>query len=88
MYNINPLKAVGLPGNWDNWGTSIPEVIFNVVKDPVRTLGTIVDPIEKVYYVFLIFAPVVFLSLLAPLELTLSLPWIFAALISKYPPLL
>ncbi|MGB9778351.1 MAG: DUF2079 domain-containing protein [Candidatus Bathyarchaeales archaeon] len=86
MHNINPLKAAGLPGNWDNWGTSIPEVIRNVVKDPIKTLGVIVNPIEKAYYVFLIFAPVVFLSLLAPLELSLSIPWIFAALISEYPP--
>jgi uncharacterized membrane protein len=85
-YSINPLKAVGLPGNWDNWGTTITEVIYNVIKNPIKTLGTIANPIEKVYYVFFIFVPVVFLSLLAPLELSLSFPWIFAALISEYSP--
>ncbi|MBS7615811.1 DUF2079 domain-containing protein [Candidatus Bathyarchaeota archaeon] len=86
LHSINPLKAVGLPGNWDKWGTSMTEVIYNIVKNPIKTLGTIVNPIEKAYYVFLIFAPVVFLSILAPLELSLAFPWIFAALISEYSP--
>ncbi|MEM2911358.1 MAG: DUF2079 domain-containing protein [Candidatus Bathyarchaeia archaeon] len=86
LYQINPLKAVGLPGNWDKWGTSMTEVIYNVIKNPLKTLGTMANPIEKVYYVFLIFAPLIFLPLLAPLELSLSFPWIFAALISEYSP--
>ncbi|MEM3700801.1 MAG: DUF2079 domain-containing protein [Candidatus Bathyarchaeia archaeon] len=85
-YSINPLKAVGLPGNWDNWGTSLTEVIFNVIKNPIRVLGTIANPIEKSYYTFFIFVPIIFLPLLAPLELSLSFPWIFAALLSEYPP--
>lgn len=86
LYHINPLKAVGLPGNWDKWGRSMTEVIYNVIKNPIKTIGTIANPIEKVYYLFFIFAPVVFLSLLAPLELSLAFPWIFAALISEYSP--
>ncbi|MEM3640481.1 MAG: DUF2079 domain-containing protein [Candidatus Bathyarchaeia archaeon] len=84
--SINPLKATGLPGSWDNWGKSLSEVVFNVIKNPIRALGTIVNPIEKAYYAFFVFVPVIFLPLLAPLELLLWAPWMFAALLSEYPP--
>jgi len=86
MYHINPLKATGLPGNWDNWGINLPEVIINIIRNPIRALKTMVTPLEKVYYVFFIFSPIIFLALLAPLELTMSIPWIIAATLSEYPP--
>ena len=85
-YSINPLKATGLPGNWDIWGSSLSEVILNVLRNPAAALGVVVNPIEKVYYVLSIFAPTVFLSLLSPLELLLVVPWLLAALLSEYPP--
>jgi len=85
-YSINPLKATGLPGKWDNWGRSLTEVIPNVLKDPLRALSTMASPIEKPFYAFLMLAPLVFLPVLAPLELLLSLPWMFAALLSDYSP--
>jgi uncharacterized membrane protein len=85
-YTINPLKATGLPGNWDNWGRSLSEVVLNVVKNPVRVLTTMVNPVEKVYYFMFIAAPVVFLLLLAPCELVLVLPWALAASLSEYSP--
>lgn len=86
MYMINPLKASGLPGNWDNWGRSINDVFLNIITNPIKALGTMVNPIEKIYYVFVILTPVVFLPLLAPPELFLVLPWMLAALLSEYPP--
>ena len=85
-YSINPLKATGLPGKWDNWGRSLSEVLLNVLKDPLKALSTMATPIEKTFYAFFILAPVAFLPLLAPLEFLLSLPWIFAALLSDYSP--
>jgi uncharacterized membrane protein len=86
MYNINPLKSVGLPGNWDLWGRSMSEVILNVIGNPVMALGLLVNPIDKVYYVFSTMAPVFFLSFLAPFEFLLVVPWLFAALLSQYSP--
>jgi hypothetical protein len=44
------------------------------------------NPIEKVYYVFSILVPVVFLPFLAPVELILVVPWLSVALLSSYPP--
>jgi uncharacterized membrane protein len=86
IYTINPMKSNGLPGNWDNWGTSISDVILNVIKNPVRAIETMVNPIEKAYYFAFIFAPVVFLLFLAPAELLLVLPWALAASLSQYSP--
>lgn len=85
MYNINPLKSVGLPGNWDLWGRSMSEVILNVIRNPAMALGLLVNPIDKVYYVFSTMTPVFFLSFLAP-EFLLVMPWLFAALLSQYSP--
>jgi uncharacterized membrane protein len=85
-YAINPVKSNGLPGNWDNWGTSIRDVILNVVKNPVRAVEVMVNPIDKVYYFAFIFVPVVFLPFLAPAELLLVLPWGLAASLSEYSP--
>lgn len=85
-YSINPLKATGLPGNWDIWGSSLNEVVLNVLRNPITALGVIANPIEKVYYILSVFAPTVFLSLLSPLELLLIVPWLLAALLSEYPP--
>jgi uncharacterized membrane protein len=86
MHSINPLKATGLPGNWDLWGSSMSEVILNVLKNPIAALGVMANPIEKVYYAFSLFVPVVFLPFLSPLGLFLVLPWLLAALLSDYSP--
>lgn len=85
-YTINPVKSTGLPGNWDNWGNSLTGVVLNVVRNPIRALATMVNPIEKAYYFISIFVPIVFLPLLAPLELILIFPWGLAASLSEYPP--
>lgn len=85
-YSINPLKATGLPGNWDIWGSNLNEVILNVLRNPITALGVIVNPIEKIYYTLSVFAPTVFLPLLSPLELLLVVPWLLLALLSEYPP--
>jgi uncharacterized membrane protein len=86
MYSLNPVKSIGLPGNWDNWGRSLSEVILNVIRNPIRALATMVNPLDKVYYFISILAPVVFLVFLAPLELILILPWALAASLSQYSP--
>ncbi len=86
IYAVNPIKSTWLPGNWDNWGTSLGEIVLNVITNPLRALETMVNPMEKVYYFVLIGAPVVFMPLLAPLELMLVLPWALAASLSQYSP--
>ena len=62
------------------------EVVVNVLKNPVTAVGLMVNPIDKVYYVFSLLVPVVFLPFIAPLEFIFVAPWLFAALLSEYPP--
>ncbi len=86
MYSINPLKTVGLPGNWDLWGRSMGEVVLNVISNPIKAVCTMFNPIEKVYYVISMLAPLLFLPLLALGEFALATPWLVAALLSDYAP--
>lgn len=86
MYSVNPLKSVGLPGNWDIWGRSMSEVVLNVIKNPIMALSLMANPIDKVYYVFSALTPMFFLPLLAPIEFFLAAPWLLAALLSEYSP--
>jgi uncharacterized membrane protein len=86
LYNINSLKSIGLPGNWDIWGNNLGEVVINVLRNPILALGDITNPIEKIYYILLVFAPTCLLAFLSPLELLLTAPWLLAALLSNYPP--
>jgi uncharacterized membrane protein len=83
---INPLKSSGLPGNWNNWGTSLSEVVLNMIRNPIRAIETMANPIGKAYYFAFIFVPVAFLPFLAPAELLLVLPWALAASLSEYSP--
>lgn len=86
MYTVNPAKTIGLPGNWDNWGRSMSEVVLNLIRNPVTVLGVIVTPIDKVYYVFSVMMPLLLFPFAAPLELFLASPWLLAAMLSQYPP--
>jgi uncharacterized membrane protein len=86
MYDINPLKAIGLPGRWDLWGRSMSEVVINVINNPIKALSVMFNPIDKVYYVLSALAPVLFLPFLALGEFALAVPWVIAALLSDYGP--
>jgi len=81
---VNPLKTGGTYSNWSYWGDNVPQVIGNILRNPAQAVVVISTPIDKPYYVILLFSSVLFLPLLAPLELITALPWLIAALLSDY----
>jgi uncharacterized membrane protein len=83
---INPLKTGNPPGRWDNWGSSMSEVVNNVIRNPGEALTVMITPLEKPLYVIFLFAPVLFLPILAPATLLLPLPWLVVALLTDYQP--
>jgi uncharacterized membrane protein len=83
---INPLKTGSPSGRWDNWGSTMSEAVNNIVRNPGEALMVMITPLEKPLYVIFMFAPVLFLPILAPLTLLLPLPWIVVALLADYQP--
>lgn len=86
MALINPLKEGGTYGNWSYWGTNVSQVIGNVLRNPAQAVTVMFTPIDKPYFVILLFSPILFLPLLAPVELLIALPWLIVALLSDYLP--
>ena len=83
---INPLKTGGTYGNWSYWGYNVSEIITNVLRHPLQAITVMFTPIDKPYYVILLFSSALFLPLLAPIELLTAVPWLIAALLTDYPP--
>ncbi len=83
---INPLKAGGAPGRWEHWGANFSEIISNIVRNPFEAITIMATPIEKSYFTIFLFASTLFLPLLAPIELLMSIPWLLAALLTDYQP--
>jgi uncharacterized membrane protein len=83
---VNPLKAGGTYGNWSYWGRNVSEVLSNVLRNPTQTLTILFTPIDKPYFLILLFSSTLFLPLIAPLELLTALPWLILALLTDYPP--
>jgi uncharacterized membrane protein len=83
---INPLKTGNPSGRWDNWGSTMSEAVNNILRNPGEAFTVMITPLEKPLYVIFLFAPVLFLPLLAPLTLLLPLPWIVVALLTDYQP--
>jgi len=86
IQTINPLKTGGPPGVWSYWGSNIFEVANNVIRNPAEAITTMITPLEKPYFIIFLLGSALFLPLLAPIELIISLPWIIAALLSDYAP--
>ena len=83
---INPLKTGGSPGHWGYWGSNFREVATNMIRNPTEAIIFMTTPIEKPYFTLFLFASVLLLPLLAPVELIMALPWLFAALLTDYQP--
>lgn len=83
---INPLKTGAPSGVWRYWGSSIFEVGGNIIRNPADVVTILVTPVEKPYFAIFLFASVLFLPLFAPVELLLSVPWLFVAFLSDYQP--
>ena len=84
--SINSLKVGGPYRTWGYWGSNISEAISNMIRRPADVLIMIFTPIDKPYYLTLLFSSAMFLPLLAPLELLMSVPWLLAAFLTDYPP--
>jgi len=83
---INPLKVGGPYRTWGYWGSNIFEAIGNMIRKPSEVLIMILTPSDKPYYLILLLSPVLFLPILAPFELTMSIPWLLAAFLTDYQP--
>ncbi|MCI4436623.1 MAG: DUF2079 domain-containing protein [Ignisphaera sp.] len=93
---INITKILGLSGagetstfrvqQWSDWGTSLPEIALNILRDPLRALIYMATPPFKILYIPTILAPVAFLSIFDILEFLPILAWVIPALLSKSSP--
>jgi len=86
IQTINPLKTGGPSGKWEYWGSNVFEAAANIIRNPAEAIMMMVTPIEKPYFALFLLASALFLPLLAPVELIMSLPWLIAALLTDYPP--
>jgi uncharacterized membrane protein len=82
-YNPQPLFQ-----EWQMLGANyIEEVPFKVIENPMNSWKALThDFIDKLLYLLAVFAPLLFLPILAPLSLLPTLPWFIISLFSNYPP--
>jgi uncharacterized membrane protein len=83
---INPLKTGAPYRTWSYWGKGVLDAVTNMIRNPTDVVITLLTPIEKPYFFMLLFSTALFLPLLAPCELILTLPWLFAAFLTDYQP--
>jgi len=82
---FNP-TALTTKWEWGNLGSSPKEIIFNILTNPVKALSALFnDGPKKFSYVVALLSPVAFISLLEPLALIMTLPWLTASLLSINP---
>lgn len=67
-------------------GKDVPEIIRNILSHPVSFIRFVFSP-QKQDYLFHLFAPLSFVSLLSPLPLLMALPTFAENLLSGYGPL-
>ncbi len=83
---VNPAAQPNL--NWASFGDPVhdlPGLLFNVLTNPIKTINTIVTPVEpKAIFLFGLFAPLAFLSFLSPPSLLIGAPWFIIAFLSNY----
>jgi uncharacterized membrane protein len=87
IFSVNP--TVRPNPNWADFGDPIhglPGLVFNLLANPLKTVTAIVTPVlPKAVYLFVLFAPLAFLSFLSPPSLMIGAPWFVIAFLSSYP---
>lgn len=64
-------------------GFDFPSILLSIVTHPLYALWLMITPLSaKAWYLFVILGPLGFLSLLNPISLLISAPWLFASLLS------
>jgi len=66
-------------------GTSIPDILKNIILNPKLLITEFFSDWKKQLFIFSIFAPVMFIALLSPLELLPVLPVTFIGIITQIP---
>lgn len=83
--SFNP-TALSTKWEWGELGTEPTEIIVNAFANPMNTARVLfTDGQSKFLYVISLLAPLAFSSLLAPLTLVMTLPWLTASLLSINP---
>ena len=82
---FNP-TALSTKWEWGEFGTSPGEIVLNVLLNPTKTITVLFnDGQKKFLYITSLLGPVAFLSLLDPITLIMTLPWLVASLLSINP---
>lgn len=75
---------IGLMKIYEHLGSNLPQILQNILLHPVRALGIMLMR-EKLFYLLLLFGPLVFFPLLCPLVLLIALPNFLQHLFSLRP---
>ena len=71
-------------GAFNKFGSSPIEVVVNMAMNPGRVMETLITPVNE-KYVYDIFSPVAFLSILSPTTLLIGIPAILMNLLTGWP---
>ncbi|PVX23850.1 MAG: hypothetical protein CW691_09560, partial [Candidatus Bathyarchaeum sp.] len=83
--SFNP-DALNTKWEWGEFGTSPNEIVTNVLTNPLKTINVLLNNGQnKLLYLGALFGPLAFLSLLDPLTLIMTTPWLAASLLSVNP---
>ena len=82
---FNP-TALSTKWEWGELGTGPGEIVINLLTHPVRAIAVLLNDWKgKLRYIVWLIGPLSFLSLLDPLTLIPTLPWLAASLLSINP---
>lgn len=82
---FNP-TALSTKWEWGEFGTSPGEIVLNLLTHPIKAVEVLFnDGQGKLIYVVSLLGPLAFLSLLDPLTMIMTIPWLAASLLSINP---
>lgn len=83
--SFNP-TALSTKWEWGEFGTSPAEIVINMLANPRKAVEVLFnDGQAKALYLVSLLGPVAFLSLLDPLTMIMTVPWLAASLFSINP---
>jgi len=83
--SFNP-TALSTKWEWGEFGTSPGEIVINMLANPIKAVRVLFnDGQAKALYLVSLLGPVAFLSLVDPLTMIMTVPWLAASLFSINP---
>ncbi len=67
---------------YSHLGSNLPEIAWNIISNPLSTISLLVSP-ENVFYIFKLFAPIGFVSLLSPQIVLIATPAFLETMLSN-----